>query len=176
MTRPVPAWRKRFTAVGSAAALCLVLSAGLAGGTAGATSLTWQVVLSESQTLGGISCPTSTECFVAAGSVVWTTDNAGATWASQSLPSGITGVYNVSCASTSACVADGASSSEANFGPEVVTTMNGGQTWTVRSSPPSDIGLTAISCATGTTDCQVIIGYNGNGKDSLIVTTNGGVT
>ena len=103
----------------------------------------------------GISCPSSTRCFIVGGftlgdgtpsGLVFTSSNGGNLWTSQSLPSGTTGLFGISCRTPTTCVVVGGG--YGGVGGIVLTTTDAGETWTPRSEPAAVSGLQNVSCPT----------------------------
>jgi photosystem II stability/assembly factor-like uncharacterized protein len=122
----------------------------------------------------GFVCASTADCCgrddsPGTGTVVVTT-HGGSTWESQSLPGGISALYNVSCANTSDCWAVGADSSAAAV---VVVSTDGGSTWTEQPLPGDVETLSGVSCA-NTSDCWAA-GQSSSG-DFVLATTDGGTT
>ncbi len=135
--------------------------------------------------LVSISCPTISVCFVVGwgnksstdGAVILATTNGGATWTSQSYPSGLglsSGfLQGLACPSSSSCFAVGAGGS----GAVILATTNGGATWTSQSYP-SGLGLSSgqlIDVACASSSSCFAVGAGGSGA-VILVTTNGGAT
>ena len=99
----------------------------------------------------GVSCPSSSECFVAAGDL-WGIQDGGATWTDLLSGSALTAV---SCSTTSNCVAVG--------GSTIWTTTDGGSSWTSQAVPSPTEVLTGISCPSTITCVAVGINTQGGG-------------
>lgn len=122
-----------------------------------------------------ISCPTATNCEVVGGSntVIATTDG-GATWVSQTVPSG-SELTDVSCASSADCVAVGFKDQVTSDIGVIIATTNGGATWTSEPVPSGVSFLSAVTCAT-TTDCIAGGAYRPTdpGTGVVLATADGG--
>ena len=103
----------------------------------------------------GISCPSSTRCFIVGGftegdgtpsGLAFTSADGGKRWTSQSLPSGTTGLFGVSCRTPTTCVVVGGG--YGGVDGIVLTTTDAGETWTPRSQPAAVSGLQNVSCPT----------------------------
>ncbi len=130
--------------------------------------------------LQSVSCRPSTTNCVAVGwvwhtkepdskaALILTTTN-GVSWTSRTVPSGVSELDAISCASARDCVATGTTKSGSGV---VVVTSNGGTTWTSHSSA----SLGVVSCPS-TSDCWATGSLtNGPTKWWMYVTTNGGTT
>jgi hypothetical protein len=121
--------------------------------------------------LEGVSCTSATTCTAvgyyttSAGTAVtlaevWN----GTAWALESIPnpSGTTGNYleGVSCASTSACIAVGTSTTSAGTGGTLAEAWDG-TAWTVQATPTSSGGFNGVSCSSPTA-CTAVGGYGGS--------------
>ena len=130
----------------------------------------------------GISCPSSTHCFIVGGftlgdgtpsALVFASSNGGNLWASQSPPSDTTGLFGISCPTPTTCVAVGGG--YGGVGGVVLTTTDAGQTWTSRSEPAAVSGLQKISCPT--LDRCVATGTSPSVPQPMVVTSSdGGIT
>jgi photosystem II stability/assembly factor-like uncharacterized protein len=114
----------------------------------------------------------------AGGTTVLTTDDGGATWVSQTLPSSVTGVASVSCPSTTFCVAVGGGGIGGGghgyvIPSQIVTTSDGGTTWVTQGS--YDAILDSVSCASTSTCVAGGLALPGL-TNFLIATTDGGTT
>jgi hypothetical protein len=116
----------------------------------------WTQKLSETgNNLAGISCPSSTTCYVVGNPVLGTT-NGGSSWVS--LPTGSSAFLGeISCPSTTTCFAAGTS---------ILATTSSGATWINQANP--NFPVLGISCAS-TTSC-VAVGVHGE-----ILTTSDGM-
>jgi hypothetical protein len=124
-------------------------------------------------TLAGVSCPTSLDCVVAtefpAG--IETTTDGGSTWVSQTIPTGENELEDVSCASTTFCVATGVT----NSGAQSLTSTDGGIDWAVMAMPAGVTNLEGVSCAAAAI-CTAV-GYGGTAATGVAVgTVNAGLT
>ena len=112
--------------------------------------------------------------------VIYDSADAGASWTSETVPTGVTNLNAVSCSVTSpsTCVAVGNS-----FGypttPYIVTSVDGGTTWTNATSVPSGVdGLSGVSCPSAAI-CFAIgtaSGSAGSETATVITTTTAGAT
>jgi hypothetical protein len=141
----------------------------------------------------GISCPTTSDCWIAGSGpndepeVAQSTDG-GQTWTLRT-PASWTGAgatwwpNSIDCVSTLVCWVVGMSS-DSSYNPAAAETTDGGTTWTTFSNlppgpphaGPGTYILNGISC-TSPTSC-VAVGGNalGNSYATVIITTDGGVT
>ena len=101
--------------------------------------------------------------------VALTSRDGGTTWTSQRLPAGVADLSDVSCASSSDCMAAGYGSS----GGVVVSTTDGGATWTSSTLPAESGLLTAISCSSPSA-CTAV--GDGNPGAVALATSDGGTT
>lgn len=98
------------------------------------------------------------------------TSDGGTTWASQTVPPGVSALKEVSCPSASTCFADGIVSST---GTVMIATHDGGTTWTIQTLPAGVNGLGPLSCPS-VSNCYAPTSI---GSTSVVVTTtNGGAT
>ncbi|MHB8190082.1 MAG: WD40/YVTN/BNR-like repeat-containing protein [Ferrimicrobium sp.] len=154
---------------------------------------TWNIVNLPAKTtpLENISCPSTTVCY-AVGSAskastsgegyvneVIATNNGGATWSYQSVPSSVKGtLMRISCPSTHACYA-GWEGQAGISSIGIIATNNGGATWSSQSVPSGiTVAFGGISCAS-TKECEAVGSYAGfktPEQNYLIATTNGGAT
>jgi photosystem II stability/assembly factor-like uncharacterized protein len=105
--------------------------------------------------LGGISCPTTSHCWVvgntsgdpSTGALFATTDG-GTTWSTETVPSGLEGLWGgISCADVAHCWA--LIPVGTGNGTSVIATTDGGSTWKVQSLTIGGYAnLTDISCPT----------------------------
>ncbi|MCL4445488.1 MAG: fibronectin type III domain-containing protein [Actinobacteria bacterium] len=140
--------------------------------------------------LDSVSCPSPTSCIALGGSSIggaggiavgfWT-NNAGASWSSSSIPSGVSSLDSISCISSSTCLGTGGGSSAS--GPEIpalLKTTDAGQSFVEIPTPITQPGiLTAIACPDQTTCIGIgTVGQTtGNtGVPVALVTTDGGTT
>ncbi|MHB8263148.1 MAG: WD40/YVTN/BNR-like repeat-containing protein [Acidimicrobiales bacterium] len=136
---------------------------------------------------GAVSCPSPEICFADGGGVggnsgsagIDTSSNAGASWISQSIPSGVSALLGLACPSPSTCFATGYSQSGGGL---VLGTTDGGASWVVQTIPASvsTMGstLSQVSCP-DKTHCYVLgtaepSSGTGSGAPILLTTSNGG--
>ncbi len=139
----------------------------------------------------GISCPSSTPCFIVGeeapgdgspSGLVFTSSNAENLWMSQSVPPGTTGLASISCRTATTCVVVGGGIGPRGeeSGAMALTTTDAGITWTRRSVPAAVIGLGSVSCPT--VDRCVATGSSSSGTNpsgiqpAVATTSDGGVT
>jgi hypothetical protein len=155
--------------------------------TANPDTPTWSVSDSMTAPVTGIqsvACPSSTDCYAIgenaddefdtdAGIILTSTDG-GATWTTQTDPTGTTTLAQITCPSTTTCYATGADDAIDPPTPTVVVTTDGGANWSVDIVPAGPRSVNIISCPSSTT-CFVIGAVN-NWAALLLVTTDGGAT
>jgi photosystem II stability/assembly factor-like uncharacterized protein len=127
----------------------------------------------------GLSCPSTTTCYAVDNYAhVMVTTNGGSSWSMQTTPvttpainvpgSGgpnpYSGLFGISCPSTTTCVAVGGFPQSGNQEPIVYTT-NGGSTWTLVTAGDTSNTLWGVNCLTGTTTCYAV------GNAGVIYTT-----
>ena len=134
----------------------------------------------------GVSCPSTSDCYVTGGSGiagVLVTTNSGTTWSKQNLPTTtprLFGLNAISCHSTTHCVAVGAEGTSPTGSLAAVSTASGGAAWTAGTitTPSGTTGsLDGVSCSS-TTDC-IAVGSTRTSTTSTGVaysTTDGGST
>jgi photosystem II stability/assembly factor-like uncharacterized protein len=119
---------------------------------------------------------TTTHCWAlglgTSGNVIVATTNGGKSWKAQSL-NGIFLLADLSCPTTSTCVAVGLASPFLGF---AVSTTNGGQDWVVDSLPEETGPLTGVSCSTAEHCWAVGTTSAGAGEADVVATTNAGNT
>jgi photosystem II stability/assembly factor-like uncharacterized protein len=140
--------------------------------------------------LDSVSCPSPTSCIALGGSSIggaggiavgfWT-NNAGASWSSSSIPSGVSSLDSISCISSSTCLGTGGGSSASGpQTPALLKTTDAGQSFVEIPTPITQPGiLTAIACPDQTTCIGIgTVGQTtGNtGVPVALVTTDGGTT
>jgi photosystem II stability/assembly factor-like uncharacterized protein len=128
--------------------------------------------------INAVACPSASTCYATASflvspgpgiySVIFATTDGGATWNSQSVPSGV-GVGAISCPSASTCYA------AAGPGAVLLVTTNGGSQWTTEAVPPAPSSLSGVACTT-TLDCVVVGAGPQPGSGAIFTTTNGGAS
>ncbi len=130
--------------------------------------------------LSSISCPASNMC-VADGTnnIILTSNNPinPFSWTMETLPSGVSDLFGVSCGSTSVCFAVGQGSS----GADLIESTNNGVTWT-------DVGtsisqgtyttgtvsyLSGISCYSASECIAAGVGSSGSGSEGVVLYYNG---
>ena len=134
--------------------------------TDGGHSWAKQAVESGSTSFSGVDCPTISICLAVGNetsgsnpplrsALVEATSNGGVRWTAQSLPSGVSNLGSLSCATQSYCQAVGTARSGA---PTALSTSTGGATWHAEQLPAGLKTISAIACpaanqcwATGTT-------------------------
>ncbi|HEY1830796.1 MAG TPA: hypothetical protein VGG38_11170 [Acidimicrobiales bacterium] len=102
--------------------------------------------------LGGVVCPTSSDC-ISVGTSLLVSSDGGSTWATASVPGGTQALTSVSCMSTTTCVAVGANpfgQYEPTDPAIAVMTTDDGHTWSKVTLPSSTASVDRISCGTGT--------------------------
>jgi photosystem II stability/assembly factor-like uncharacterized protein len=140
--------------------------------TDGGHSWAKQAVESGSTTFEGVDCPTNSACFAVGektsssnpplrSALVDATSNGGVSWTAQSLPSGISNLASLSCATQSYCQAAGTARSGA---PAALSTSTGGATWHAQQLPAGLKAISGIACpaakqcwATGSTSGDIDI-------------------
>jgi hypothetical protein len=142
---------------------------------------TWSVTsndVSAGGSIEGLSCATPTSCFAVGSTDFLTLVRRwnGTTWSTVASPNGPSALFSdlsdISCSSTSACVATGAWDSASASGP-LVERWNGA-TWTSMTTPAPPgvhINLDSVSCPSDT-DCVAVGSYLGGG--TVVETLNGG--
>ena len=100
-----------------------------------------------------------------------TTTDGGLSWTIHSVPSGVSSLSEISCATSSFCVAVGNSNTN---GAVALSTTDGGVTWTLDTIPSGVSSLSDVSCATPSF-CVATGSSNTNGAVALS-TSDGGVT
>jgi hypothetical protein len=146
----------------------------------GATWSTQSVVGGYTPELSGIACPTKTDCLAVgtnglSNGVVIVTHDAGAHWASATLPTGAIAVQSVLCdglAECTALVSNGTAVWSAR-------TADFGQTWSQMGNLPTSFVVDgALSCLPG--GACLVPGYTptsaGHGQGALAVSSDGGQT
>ena len=128
--------------------------------------------------LDSISCPTTMDCW-ATGVVngepgIISTDNAGASWGDETIPSlqYLTGLVEISCPAgqSSDCWTVGSDNEPETHAFYILSTTNGGGTWTYTTGPES---ATSISCPS-TSTCVIGVDNYEYGLAQAEVTNNGG--
>ncbi|HZM55829.1 MAG TPA: Ig-like domain repeat protein, partial [Acidimicrobiales bacterium] len=133
---------------------------------------TWTTQSTQSGTLIGIACPSTSDCYAVGSattgtnSLIVATMNSGATWSAQSDPSGLGGLHHVTCPSTSDCYAVGTGLGTNGL---IMNTTNAGITWAAQSIPSGIPFLDGIACPS-TSHCYA------SGLGGILATTDGGST
>jgi photosystem II stability/assembly factor-like uncharacterized protein len=169
--------------LGRALALTAVVTIAVA---APAWAKTWsgETLPSGLGVLSGISCVKhsvkhkKTERCVAVGQdtakklgAIVVSNDGGKTWGSMAVPAGIGGLFGVSCASFSRCVAAGETDAADGFHAATVATTDGGKNWFRQQLPAGHQAIGWISCRS---DRCVAGGLRwGN---TLLVTSDGGTS
>ena len=96
---------------------------------------------------------------------------AGTAWSRSALPSGLGGINDVSCPTSTYCVAVGATPD--GSGGIALTTENLGATWTPVALPDGEKSLGLVECASRRQCIAVGGGQSGSGE-MLVITANGG--
>ena len=144
----------------------------------------WNIVASypaDSYSVDAVSCITTSILCVSVGNeqisnatqpmnaVVAVSTDGGISWTQGTLPSGISSLDGMSCASTSFCLAVGQNSG--NNGVVAVST-DGGISWTQGTLPSGISSLDGVSCVS-TSFCVITGATTGNMPAVLISTTGG---
>ncbi len=123
---------------------------------------TWTQEAMPSSASGGVQCFAGGNCITAGD---YSTDS-GLRWSRGSLPSGLDGVWSMSCGDSSDCIADATSFPTSKPAPpscddgsdclravtEVIVTTDGGQSWTRASASGfASHALPTVTCATAST-------------------------
>lgn len=126
--------------------------------------------------LTAITCPTTSDCWaVSANGLVIATVTGGASWTTQTLPTGYSGFNSIGCANTSQCWIGGAS----NKGAAILATVNGGALWKAQATGGSGTGqttsflggtVTGIACPS-TSEC-----FAATDGGMIYSTTDGGLS
>jgi hypothetical protein len=102
----------------------------------------------------GVDCPTNSTCFAVGektngsnppihSALVDATSNGGVSWTAQSLPSGVSNLDSLSCATQSYCQAVGTARSGA---PTALSTSTGGASWHAKQLPADLKTISGIAC------------------------------
>jgi hypothetical protein len=126
----------------------------------------------------GVSCASALDCVVVGFQVegkfgpfpptIAATTDGGATWSTQSVPDGVGVLDQVSCPSSTDCVA----LSNGSDGPAAVATTDGGATWSIQTLPSAVDTVAGISCATPS-NCMAV-GETSTSSGVAMATTDGG--
>ncbi|MFZ0665087.1 MAG: Ig-like domain repeat protein [Acidimicrobiales bacterium] len=145
--------------------------------------ITWSYSASvDGNPIYGLSCPSTSDCYAVDNyGHVMTTTNGGASWTLESTPvtapgvnvpgSGgpvpYSGLFGVSCATATTCVAVGGYPQTGQTAAPIVTTTDGTD-WTLQNSGVASAdNLMGVSCVSGTTTCYAV-GFAG----TIVTTTN----
>jgi photosystem II stability/assembly factor-like uncharacterized protein len=138
--------------------------------------------LMNSPSNNGMSCPSTQVCVASAllspigsvTSIVWRTDDGGATWLVGSLPDGLTSAGPLSCPDSLHCwIVAGSYGKGSNS--QLLESIDGGVSWNVRS-PQGLSGTTiwgSISCPTDN-NCWLAGEVTGANRESVVYTSNDG--
>ncbi len=118
----------------------------------------------------GISCISSTTCYMVSGSTVIMTTNSGTTWTDGNI-SGIYNLAGISCPTSTVCYGVG-SSDTAGMG--AIATLSSGS-WTVTDAPSGVGELYGITC-TSSTYCIAVGSSTANGQAVIVTDNNGSLT
>ena len=130
----------------------------------------------------GMSCPSTQVCVASAllspiggsTSIVWRTDNGGATWLVSSLPDGLTSAGPLSCPDSLHCwIVAGSYGKGSNN--QLLESTDGGANWRVRS-PQGLSGKTiwgSVSCPTDN-NCWLAGEVTGANRESVVYASNDG--
>jgi hypothetical protein len=103
--------------------------------------------------VGGIDCPSTTQCFIAAhtnsGGAIEATTDGGSTWVTQTVPATSVSLPGITCTSSTDCYAVGQSQNQPYVGV-VDATSNGGTSWTSQSVSTEAEALTSVFCTPST--------------------------
>jgi photosystem II stability/assembly factor-like uncharacterized protein len=125
-----------------------------------------------------LACPSAQSCVAFGGKPVGNnfsgialrTTEGGRTWETSTLPRGVGEIAGVSCATTTFCMAVGASP-DGSAGEAIVRTKPTGQ-WKSLALPDGEKSLALVSCP-ARNDC-IAVGGGPSGGGTTISTTNGG--
>ncbi len=149
----------------------------------------WQMVSQYPSQIGpleAVSCPSASTCvatgynYAMYGATISTTDS-GASWSAGTLPDGTQLIGDISCGSTTTCVAV-----PEQYGniprAALIVTRNGGSTWTAATLPSAAQQIFTVSCPTASTCVAVgLLSQVGAGgvktvSAGSVTTTDGGTT
>ncbi len=151
--------------------------AGIMSTTDGGATWGMDVTLSTLASVDSLACaPATTTCFAVGevspsyGADVITGDLVSGSWSSQTVPSGVSGFFGISCPSAQVCEAAGLTTGTPGPGGTggIIGTTDGGTSWNVQTIPGATPGLADVSCAT-TTACVAV------GQDWALPTADGAV-
>jgi predicted acyl esterase len=127
--------------------------------------------------MAAVSCASTSVCEAFGSSntsnaaVAVGTTNGGATWQSQNLPSGLLDVKQLSCPSTSQCVAVGQTSGGHTI---IIATTDGGTTWVTQAVPAGVSDLSSVACPS-VTMCTAVGGAPSR-TAAVVTTTDAGAS
>lgn len=161
--------------------VCIAVGSSVAESTDGGS--TWQPmgVTGVVQQLTSIACSSSTTCIAvgpnpqgvynhALGADAVETTDGGATFHSVNFPYFSASLFEVSCASATACIASGAEGTGMT-GPAFVSSSDGGVTWNIATPPPSFNAVAGISCPPG--GSCVLVGQTSSGASTISLSPQG---
>ena len=130
----------------------------------------------------GMSCPSTQVCVASAllspiggaTSIVWRTDDGGATWLVGSLPDGLTSAGPLSCPNSLHCwIVAGSYGKGSNS--QLLESIDGGASWNVRSPRglPTTINWGSVSCPTDN-NCWLAGEVTGANRESVVYASNDG--
>lgn len=141
--------------------------------TDGGASWTAQVFSSSGVSAEGVGCASATLCLIASYGALYTTDDAGTSWAQQTLPSGSdTNLLSVACApATETCVA--ASSSGVDYASTAGAST---PVWTAGTLPAGTLDLDAVTCLSSSR-CLAVGSITTTSTSGVVLqTADGGAT
>jgi photosystem II stability/assembly factor-like uncharacterized protein len=161
--------------------VCIAVGSSVLKSTDGGS--TWQQmgVTGKVQQLTSIACSSSTTCIAvgpnpegvynhALGADAVETTDGGANFHSVSFPYYSASLFEVSCASTTSCIASGAEGTGIT-GPAFVASSDGGVTWNVATPPPTFSAVAGISCPSG--GSCVLVGQTPSGAATSSLSPQG---
>jgi len=136
----------------------------------------------DSPATNGISCPSTQVCVASAlldpigpaTSIVWRTEDGGATWLMSSLPDDLTSAGPLSCPDNLHCwIVAGSYGKGSNL--QLLESSDGGASWSVRSPQgmPTTINWGSVSCPT-VDDCWLAGKTVGANSESVVYFSNDG--
>jgi len=138
--------------------------------------------LMNSPSNNGMSCPSTQVCVASAvfspnspaTSIVWRTDDGGATWIVGSLPDGLTSAGPLSCPDSLHCWIVAASYGKGS-NSQLLESTDGGASWSVRSPHglPTTINWGSVSCPT-VDDCWLVGQTVGVSSKSVVYASSDG--
>lgn len=106
--------------------------------------------------LTAVSCASATVCWAvgatagagggADAAAIITTNDGGATWTAQTVPSSVGSLSGVACSDRLTCVAVGQAAEPPSGAGAIVTTTDGGATWITEPVPTTALAVTAVTC------------------------------